>query len=68
MACDLKMTGCRVKPSEISDSGILVDHIEGTFDLVVLKVIFGAFRTIVLKWPVSRFSYWIMWEDDTLKF
>ncbi len=33
----------------MSDSGYLVDHIRGTFDLVVFKVIWGSFGALLPK-------------------
>ncbi len=39
---------------EIWDSWILVIHIWGTFDLVVVKVILGSFSALVSEWPVTQ--------------
>ena len=37
--------------------GVIADHIAGSFDLVVFKVIWGTFVTIASKWPVTCFWY-----------
>ncbi len=39
------MAGCRVKQWDLG-LGVIVDHTQGTFDLLVLKVISGTFGTI----------------------
>ncbi len=41
MACNSKMAGRRAKLRDICDTGTLLTHIQGTCDLVVLKVIWG---------------------------
>ncbi len=42
------------------DSGVIVDYIWGTFDLVELKVILDIFGAIDSKWPVTHLWYPIM--------
>ncbi len=54
MVCNSKTAGRRAKRGEIWVLGVLVNHIVGTLDLVVLKVILGLFGAIVSKWPVTR--------------
>ena len=55
MACKLKTALRRAKWFKIWESGVLVEHTLGTFDLVVFKVVlFGAFCTC-LKWPVTPY-------------
>ncbi len=46
--------GCRVKRSEIWESGVVVICIWGTFDLLVFKVILGSLIALVSKWPVTQ--------------
>ncbi len=54
MASISKMAGRRAKTTEIWESGILVTHIWGTFDLVGFKVILGSIGALMSKWPVSQ--------------
>ncbi len=61
-----KTVGRRVKLNEIWNSGIVVIHIYGIFDLAVFKVIVGVIRCICLKWPVSQIRMVI--EQSGVKF
>ncbi len=47
------MAGHRVARTEIRDTGALVTHIWGIFDLVLLKVILMSFGALASKWPVT---------------
>ncbi len=49
-----KNGGRRTKWSLMWDSGTLVTHIWGTFDLVGFKVILGSVDALVSKWFVTR--------------
>ena len=55
----------RAKRTEIWDSGILVTHIWGAFDLVGYKVILGSFSALVSKWSVSQ--KWLAVEQNGVK-
>ncbi len=52
MGSNSKTAGCRVERVEIWESGVLVEYIRGTFDLLVFNVIWGSLSAFVLKWPV----------------
>ncbi len=54
MACNSKPASRRAKRTDILDSGTLVTHIWGTFDLAMFNVILGSLNTIVAKWPVTK--------------
>ncbi len=68
MVCHSKRAGCRAKWSENRDSGNLLTHIWGTFDLVVFIVIWGSFGALVSKCNsktavIEQKS--VMWESGT---
>ena len=62
MACILKKTGCRVKQSEIWDSGVLAVCIWCIFDLVGFEVIWRSCSALVSKWPVSQKRLVLEWN------
>ena len=60
--CNSKTAGLRTKQWNW-DSGILIhQHIWGTFDLLVFKVIFGSFSALVSKRPGTRKQLTIEWK------
>ncbi len=40
--------------ARMSEYGILETHIWGTFSIVVFTLIWGSFRELVSKWPVTQ--------------
>ncbi len=54
MACNSKTACRRAKRNEIWESEVMVEHIWGTFDPVVLHVILGSVDAILLKRPVIQ--------------
>ena len=54
MANILETANRRAKWREIWYSGVVVTYILAAFDLLVLKVIFGSFGTLVSKWHVTQ--------------
>ena len=47
MACNSTMTHCRVNRIELRDFRVLVEHILGTFDLLMFKIILGSFWALI---------------------
>ena len=55
MACKSKTaTSLKAKMIEIWDSGVIEQHIRGTFDPVVLKVILESFSAHVSNWLLTQ--------------
>ena len=55
LAIIMEMVNGRVKQTEIWDLGALnIQHIWGTFDLYMFKVIWRSFGALVSKWPVPQ--------------
>ena len=52
----LEMANGRAKRSEIWDSGVIVEHVWGTFDRAAFKVIWGSFVALGIFWKKKRFS------------
>ncbi len=48
------MVNCRAKWSGIWDARVLLQHIWGSVDLKVIKVICGSFDALVSKWHVIQ--------------
>ena len=46
----LEMANCRVKWSEIWDSGVLMERVWGIFDLAAFKVIQGSLGALTIFW------------------
>ncbi len=49
----LERANRRAKRSEILDPRVLIQHMWGTFDLLVFKVILSSFGALVSKWFIT---------------
>ncbi len=60
------MAGCRAKQAETWESGTLVTHVWGTFNLeCMVQSDFGVICALVLKWPVAL--KWLVEEQNGVK-
>ncbi len=66
MSCNSKTAVCRAEWIGIWDSGVIVQHTWGTFDLIVFNAILGSFSAHLSNWLLTQ--TWLSVEVFRLKF